>query len=165
MFSGGLVITLLFISVIILILSSIELYYNKKKSIYTCSLPKDHLVLTPEETGLKHNIVIYNKNKVQKGSFKRDNTYRKMYLEEHIATKLLRPMKDGIISLIHIPTSSTPINNIYNSFKKSDEILSEVNPMNKVNGRFRILVHRDDQITAFISGKDVYIIGSKNKSS
>lgn len=142
---------LVLLAVLVYLLANIELTICKHKSKLVIDIPSISTMIRPEQLNLKYPIYIINKSRTKPEDIKYPSTvnkdnYKKFEIPIHIATKLNRPIKSMIGSVMNIPYTNLPIHTIYSGLNKSDELLNSINPLNSSEpSKYRILIANDDK--------------------
>ena len=162
------------ISVIVLIIANLEMYINKNKSIYSGQLMKRYEYITPAKSGLHDPVWIFNSKNIKAKDIEyprghNKSKYVKSHIDEHLASKLNRPLKELLQSLVKLPRSSMPLNTLYTTISKGEEAVFSVDPGSivPIKSNYKILHSTRDNIEAFISNDQFYILlkDDNNKES
>lgn len=151
--------------ILVILLANVELYFNKRNSIYVVELSKDCVVLLPKNTGFMDPVYIYNPKKIKKRdlSFEigyNERNYIKKSIYEHIASKISKPLKELGNVLMSIPKSKTPLNTLYSTIGKSGEIMSTMTPTSyDPSSGYKMLTSIRDSAEAFVAGNKLYVLG------
>lgn len=152
------------VAIIVVLIANIELYINKQKAIYSSSLVKRYEMLTPRKTGLQDPIWIFNTKNVHAKDIQfphgfNKNKFTKSRIQEHLASKLNRPISDLFTYLKHLPKSTMPINTLYNTISKGEEAVFNVDPgSGTAETNYKIIHSKRDNIETFISGDQYFIL-------
>ena len=157
--------TLTIIALIVLVVSNIELFINKNKSVYSEKLCKTYITISPNKTGLRDPIVIFNTKRIHGRdldltSIYGTNNYIKRPMNEHIASKLNRPLVELIDILKHFKHTSMPINTLYQTISKGEETVMNADPSvsGSVEPTYKIVHSIRDNIEPFVSGERFYVV-------
>lgn len=153
------------IVLLVIVLANIELYYNKNNCKYSTTIPKGCLVIMPKESGLKYPAYVYDKKKMKKRDLNYQlgynaDDYVKRKIPEHIASKISFPIREIINGIKKIPKTKTPINTLYSSLGKTNDLIGNIDPLAYTDlSNLRILIHKFDLKTeAFTAGGRLYFI-------
>lgn len=152
------------VTIIVAMISNIELFVSKRKAIYSSPLTKNFVYLKPSETGLKYSCWIYNSKNIKARNIPypqgfNKNNYSKDLIEEHLASRLNRPIIDFFQTLANITKTKMPMNMLYNAIMKGEIIASNADPIaNQSLSTYKIIHSKQDHIETFISGDRFYII-------
>ena len=159
-----LILVFIAVAIVVVIIANIEMYINKKKAIYTTPLVKRYAVLTPNQTGLQDPIWIFNTKNIHAKDIRfpngfNKNKFTKERVQEHLASKLNRPIGDLINYVRRLPKSSMPINTLYNTISKGEEAVFGVDPSSgTAESNYKIIHSKRDNIETFISGEELFIL-------
>lgn len=156
----------LLLLILILTISSIELFINKRKSIWCSAVPQGGIVILPKSINRKEiidPIYIYNSKKINKNDIDYqigydENLYTKKKITEHIASKMHSPIKSIVEGLMILPTSSTPVNDLFATIGKGGDIMTSVDPMTTKTTKYKMLTSLRDDVEAFIANGKIYLI-------
>lgn len=147
----------------VLLIANIEMLINEYSSVYDVEVPKKYIIVKNDL--FKKPVYIYNKDKVHKHDIHylsgyNENEYTKKYISEHVASKLNNPIKELFTSLADVPWSKTPINTLYKSLSKSDDIINNVNPLIDIpkNNIYMLISLEDNNKETFISNNRIYFV-------
>lgn len=150
---------------IVIILANIELYYNESHCRYKTIIPKKLVIISSKELGITHPVYVYNKTKIKRTDITYqlgfdESKYVKKKIPEHVASKIFSPIRDIGVGIKTIPKTRMPINTLYSSLGKSDEVIGNVNPLTYVDtSDYRMLIHKNDEgIEAFFASDMLYFI-------
>lgn len=152
------------VAFVVLIIANIELFINEKKAIYSNDLVKTVMMIPPRKTGLNDPIWIFNSKNIKSKDIQypqghNHSLYQKYKMDEHLASKMNRPIKEFFSYLANIPKSSMPINNLFKSVSKGEEAIFTVDPSTSdISTQYKIIHSNRDKIESFISGDKFYII-------
>lgn len=157
---------MLMIMIILLVISSIELYINKRKAIWCASPSQGGIVIMPDSSKKAKTtdpIYIYNSKKIKREDLDYqigydENLYTKKRINEHIASKINTPIKSIISSVMLLPSSSTPINDIFEAIGKSSDVVTSVDPSSTKETKYKMLTSIRDDVEAFMAGGKIYIV-------
>ena len=156
------------VSLVVLLIANVELHINKRKAIYEGELMKQYVYLPPRKTGLSDPIWVFNTKNVHTKDINfppgfNKNKYLKIRIEEHIASKMNKPVLELLHSLQHLPKSSMPFNTLYKTISKGEEAVIKVDPISASPNEsgYKVIHSKRDKIETFISGDHFYIL-SKN---
>ncbi len=148
---------------IVLLVANIELYLVEDKAIFINKAPKTYYVLSAKDTGLTNPIYIYNKKNVKfrdipkHPGFNSDN-YQKTEINEHVASKFNTKLRDFGKLVLHLPTSSIPIQKLYNTISKGQEFMMLKDNVTIDESNVKIVYPKDDNIEFFTVGDKIYVI-------
>lgn len=157
---------LIVLAIVVIILSNLELYKNKKSSPFSIELPKSSAKIDTSVFDTINPIYIYNSVNVKKHELKlhpvySDFVYLKYDVPIHIGAKLTQPIKDMWAAVKSLPFTKLPINTLYTGLNKSDTLLTNINPLiSPEKGKYRMLVSKDDagKVEAFIDNDRIYFV-------
>ena len=157
--------TLTIIAVIVLVISNIELFINKNKSVYSNKLCKTFEIIPPEKTNLHDPIIIFNTKRTHARDLNLQDKYKnkafiKQRMDEHIASKLNRPLVELVDILKRFSQTSMPINTLYQSISKGEETVMNADPgvSGSIIPEYKIVHSARDSIESFVSGEKFYIL-------
>lgn len=157
------------VAFVVLIIANIELYVNKNNAVFEGELMKTYMMVPPNKTGLKDPVWVFNSKNVKGRDITypaghNKNNFVKMRIEEHLASKMNKPVSDLIEYIKKIPKSSMPLNNLYKTISKGEEAVLNVDPgsVGAVESDYKIIHSTNDNVEAFINGDKFYIL-NKNK--
>jgi hypothetical protein len=158
--------TVLVVFVIVVLLANIELWYNNRKCTLKIPVNKDFHILTPEQTGLSHNVVVYKNSYKDKDALKMeyaDGLNIKKHVEEHVGSKMVTPIRDIGKRMKEIPYSSTPLNDIVNCVSKTSTFIGDTDIRNfDGDTGYKMLLHEDDdRVKAYIAYGMLYMVIEK----
>ena len=126
---------------------------------------KQYVYLSPSKTGLKDPIWIFNSKNIKAKDIKyprgyNKNNYVKHHIDEHLASKLNRPVKELLHSISQIPKSTMPLNALYTTISKGEEAVSNVDPsaVAPIKSNYKVIHSTRDNIETFINNDHFYII-------
>lgn len=155
--------TMTLIVVLVFVLANIELYINKKSCILSIDLSKRYNIILPEYTGFSDPIYIYNTKNVKRNEIMyrpgyNEKNYVKKKLSEHVASKISRPFRDIVKTVLLLPKSKTPINDLYEAVSRSSDMKNIIHPLCSSFGDYRMITSKRDDADGFVSDKKIYII-------
>lgn len=156
---------LIVLSIVVIIISNIELWYCKRKSKFALDLPIENVTIQNGVFGFEYPVYIYNSSKTHRKDLKllpsyNDNIYDKYEIPVHIGSKIMTPIKDAFKALTNLPHTRMPINTLYTTLNKSDTFLSTINPLIAPDkSKYRVLISKFDidNIEIFIDDKIYFI--------
>lgn len=127
--------------------------------------PKTKVMITNTEIGTKYPVYVYNVKKVRKETFAKeitesDKEYVDTVIPIHLGARIVNPLKSMCKSLLNIPKSKMPLNNLYLGLSKSDEIMNNINPLAPIEDtEYRVMIHAMDvnKIEVFMDDKIYFI--------
>lgn len=155
----------LIIVLMVIILANVELYYNKSHCKYCTDIPKYSMVILPKYSGLNYPVYVYDKSKIKRRDIDyqlgyNSNDYIKKRIPEHVASKIATPIKEITSNIKNISKTKTPINTLYSSLGKSDDVIGNANPLSYTDAsNFRMLISKKDALTeAFFAGNKLFFL-------
>ena len=150
------------ISIIVLLVSNIELYAVKGKAIYIGPMPKTYVVLSTKQTGLREPIYVFNSKNVKFRDLPKhpgfnSNHYVKCEVSEHLASKLNNKFKEFSKTFAHIPRSSMPVHTLYDTISKGEQVVMMTDPGTSEGSKLRIAHAKTDAVEFFTSDDKFYI--------
>ena len=159
---------LVVVALVVLVMANLELYLNKRRSFATIAANKYSNILLPKDTGLMDPVYVYNSKKIKRRDLNYQvgystRMYSKRTIHEHIASRVMRPIKEFFYILKSIPKSYSPINTLYTSFGKSGEVLNNADPLtfNPLSD-YKILSSKRDNVEAFFSDGKIYLVKGRD---
>lgn len=166
---------------IIVVMAHLELAWNTHHSRCIMSLPKTFVkIASPKETfnvksadgfiagsstdTLSKPVYIYNKNKLSRKTLATSegfdiNEYDKRIVHEHVASKIMNPVREIFNGIGHLSKTKTPIDTIYNCLGNSDSIIGNVNPLTYADDSgYRMLVPKGEIIEGFFANGSLFIV-------
>jgi len=157
------------VALIVLLVANIEMYINKNNSIYSGQLMKRYVYIPPETSGLQDPIWIFNSKNIKAKDIQYPNGYNKRkytksVIDEHLASKLNKPLKELLQSLRHLPKSSMPLNTLYTTISKGEEAVYSVDPgtIAPIKSKYKIIHSIRDNIETFINNDRYYIVQKRD---
>lgn len=163
---------LIIVSLAVIIISSVELWRFKSKSVHVMELPKDFVMIDPQILNLRWPIYIYNSSRVKHADLKlepsySESTYTKVDIPVHIGARLANPIRDMFKSFLQIPKTSQPINLLYMALNKSDVVVSNVNPVIGTDRpKYRMLISNHDAPTVEVTiDEKLYFVVNRKRQA
>ena len=123
-------------------------------------LCKTYEIIPPDKTGLHDPILIFNVKRVHARDLKlsdvySSNTYNKIRMNEHIASKLNRPLIELVDVLKHFSHTSMPIDTLYRTISKGEETVMNADPSvsGAIESEYKLIHSKRDNIETFVSGE------------
>lgn len=164
-----LILILALITVIVSIFANIELFITKRRAFYDVPITKNFVMLKPEYTGLSKPVWIFNSKNIKSRNIPHSNgfnknEYTKYRIEEHLASKLNRPLKEFFTTIKQIPKSKMPLNALFNTISKGEVFATSVDP-GTINNRasdYKIIHSKNDNIETFIADDRIYLLNTNS---
>ena len=126
---------------------------------------KTYECILPSKTGLNDPIWIFNTKNVKANQIDyprsyNKNNYVKYSINEHLASKLNKPIKELFDSLAKIPRSSMPLHTLYTTISKGEDAVFSIDPGSviPIKSNYKIIHSTRDNIETFINNDTYYII-------
>ena len=148
------------IFIIIVLLSYVEMTQCEHSAIFTLDIreveSKGCLKLHVDD----HTIYVYNKITfpIPYNDDYESSKYIKSNVTEHLASKVLTPIKSIFCNIKDCPHNSAPINTLYNAVSEGASIFNIVQYLTGVEQKLILEHHKNDNISAFIEDGFLYII-------
>jgi hypothetical protein len=113
--------------------------------------------------GKHHPIYIYNASKYPipySADYDRSK-YDRVNIDEHLAGKVLRPLKSITQNLKTTVGTNTPINNVYGAISEGFSLFN-ISSLIGGDQKFILERHKNDKTSAFIEDGFLYIIPERN---
>lgn len=88
--------------------------------------------------------------------------YSKTNISDHVAGKVIKPLKAIVTNVKDCPTSSSPINNLYGAVTDAASIMNILHFITGNDPQFILEHHKNDKLSAFIEDGLLYIIPEKH---
>lgn len=146
-------------------LANLELFINKIKAVVYVRIPtnSDIITLTPNDTGEDKNIYVFNSKQVNSRTQNvlrgvSIDEYETLIIREHIASKIYKALRNIGSTIVHIPASYMPMNDIFRTLCYGSDLINTVDPLSADNETdYRIMLPKGSNVMAFIDDEHVYV--------
>lgn len=156
--------TLVVLAILVVILSYFEMHVSKIKSVYRMPLPKEKVMIGQTDLRTSYPVYVYNVKRAKKEPVvvgtDEDKDYIDTIIPVHLGARIMNPIKQMFHLLSRVPRSSMPLNKLYLGLSKSDEIMTNVNPLAPVDDtEYHAKIHKSDinKIEVFMDDKIYFV--------